>query len=149
MKVRNFMKQMSKYSAKSIANLSFCLLIILSINLGCINFRKPWRDYSDKPFNSEEWLAGDEIERGRMYGDLFLSRKLDGKSREDVVKLLGEPNKKVTVEGREVWLYRIENRFSNDLRNFPVSFDRKQGTFAGGVRGGTISMIVDDDWVNQ
>jgi hypothetical protein len=143
------MKQTSKYSAKSIANISFCLLIILLIDLGCTGTRKPWRDYSDKTFNSEEWLAGDEIERGRMYGNLFISRKLDGKSREDVVKLLGEPYKKLTVEGREVWLYRIENRFGNDLNIFPVSFDGKKGAFAGGVRGGTISMIVDDEWVNK
>ncbi len=143
------MNQKTNYSAKSIMNLSLCLLLILFISLGCAGIRKPWRDYSDKPFNSEEWLAGDEIERGRMYGDLFTSRKLNGKSREDVVKLLGEPNKKVMVEDREVWLYRIENRFGNDLRNVPVTFDRKQGTFAGGVRGGTISMVVDDDWVNK
>ena len=143
------MNQKSNHSAKSIANLSLCLLLILFISLGCMGIKNPWRDYSDKPFNSEGWLAGDEIERGRMYGDLFISRKLGGKSREDVVKLLGEPNKKVTVEGREVWLYRIENRFGNDLRNVPVTFDRKEGTYAGGVRGGTISMIVDDDWVNK
>ena len=92
------MNQKTNYSAKSITNLSLCLLISVFISLGCMGIRKPWRDYSDKPFNSEEWFAGDEIERGRMYSDLFISRKLDGKSGEDVVKLLGEPNKKLRLK---------------------------------------------------
>lgn len=134
---------------KSKANLILCLVIILSIGFGCANIRHPWRDYSAKPFNSAEWLAGDAIERGRMYGDIFEKNLLEGKSKDAVVKLLGEPDKKATVEDREVWLYRIENRFHNRLNQFPVTFENKKGAFAGGVKGGTVSMIVDEEWANQ
>ena len=140
--------QLSNGSAKSIANLFLGLILILSVNLGCLNVRRPWRDYSDKPFNSQEWLAGDAIERGRMYSDIYNSRTLEGKSREYVVILLGEPDKKATVEGREVWLYRIENRFHNRLNQFPVTFDSKKGAMAHGVKGGTASLVVDEEWAN-
>ncbi len=142
------MNQTANYSTKSTINFLLCLFLILSAGLGCLNVRRPWRDYSDKPFNSQEWLAGDAIERGRMYGDIFESRTLEGKSREDVVKLLGEPDKKATVEGREVWLYRIENRFHNRLNQFPVTFEGRKGATAGGVKDGTGSMVVDEEWAN-
>jgi len=142
------MKLTRKHSADSPVNLSFCLILILSVNLGCLNVRRPWRDYSDKPFNSQEWLAGDAIERGRMYSDIYNSRTLEGKSREYVVIVLGEPDKKATVEGREVWLYRIENRFHNRLNQFPVTFEGGKGAMAGGAKGGTGSMIVDEEWAN-
>jgi hypothetical protein len=61
-----------------------------------------------------------------MVNDIFESQALEGKSREDIVKLLGEPDKKATVERREVWLYRIENRFLNRLNQFPVIFGSKK-----------------------
>jgi hypothetical protein len=143
------MKQTSNYFPESIANLFFCLLIILSINLGCTGISRPWRDYSPKPFNSQEWLAGDAIERGRMTLDIFKRRIPDGKSKEEIIKLFGEADKKVTVEGREVWLYRAENKLHNRLNQFPISFDAKKGAFTGGVRGGTISMYVDEEWANK
>ncbi len=55
---------------------------------------------------------------------------------------------KATVECREGWLCRIENRFYNRLNQFPITFEGKKGAMAGGVKDGTGSMIV-DDWVNK
>lgn len=128
-------------------NLILCLTMIISVSLGCMNMKRPWRDYSDKKFTSQEWLAGDLIERGRMTSDLFDQRdSFKSKSKEEILKILGEPDKKVTVEGRDVWLYRFTNRFHNDLNLQPITFDKKEGTLIGGIKGGTFSMIVDDDW---
>lgn len=131
---------------RSKVDLVLCLIVIMTVSLGCLNIKRPWRDYTEKPFNSKEWLAGDEIERGRMAKDVFRQKVPDGKSKEKVLELFGQPDRKVTVEGREVWLYKAENRFHNRLNLLPISFDSKEGTFAGGVKGGTVSMIVDDKW---
>lgn len=133
--------QTSNYKLKFIIGFSFCLLLVFS-NFGCSGLVKnPFREYSEKPFNSAEWLGGDEVERGRMYGDLFSSRAIDGKSKDDVIKLLGEPEKKITVEGRDVWLYHVEHQYKTPMKYFPVTFDNKKGAFAGRVLGGTFSLL--------
>ena len=80
--------------------------------------------------------------------DVFKKRIPDGKSKEEIVKLFGEPDKKATVEGREVWLYRTENSAQSRLTQFPISFDAKKGAFVGGIRGGDMNMYVDEDWAN-
>lgn len=136
------MNKKTKDSFKSIASLTFCLLAIVFFNSACGLVKNPYRDYAEKPFSAAEWLAGDAVERGRMYGDLFGSRTLDGKSREEIVELLGEPEKKISVEGREVWLYRVEHAYQTPMKYFPVSFDTKRGAFAGRVKGGTVSTLV-------
>jgi hypothetical protein len=128
----------------SIVNPMLCVAVLLFLNLGCGLVKNPFRDYSQKPFNSAEWLSGDAVERGRMYGDVFKSRMLDGKSTDDVKKLLGEPEKKQTIENREVWLYRVEHQYNTPMKYFPVSFDAKRGAFAGRVQGGTISLVVEE-----
>jgi len=125
-------------------NLALCLLFLASLGLGCAGFRKPWRNYSPKPFDSKEWLAGDRIERGRMTTDLFRSRKANGKSHEEVVALLGQPDRKATVEGKEVWLYKTDIGIPDALDNFPISFDEKGRSSMGVVRGDTISIGVKD-----
>ena len=135
---------MRKISNNSVINLPACVLIIALFGLGCGLVKNPFRDYSQKPFNSAEWLNGDAVERGRMYADVFKSRMLDGKSADDVKKLLGEPEKKQTVENREVWLYRVEHQYNTPMKYFPVSFDAKRGAFAGRVQGGTISLVVEE-----
>ena len=142
------MKLQTKYFAKSIASPGLFLVVALFINLGCAGISKPWRDYSHKPFNSQEWLAGDAVERGRMSLDVSKKRIPDGKSKAEIVKLFGEPDKKATVEGREVWLYRTDNNAGSRLNQFPISFDAKKGAFAGGVKGGDMNMYVDQDWAN-
>jgi hypothetical protein len=129
---------------KSIVNLPVCLLLIVFAGLGCGLVKNPLRDYSAKPFNSAEWLAGDPVERGRMCIDLFKSRTLSGKTQEDVTKQLGEPDKKQKVEGREVWLYEVEFAYRTPMKYFPVSFEPKGGAFTGRIKGSTMSMLVED-----
>lgn len=129
---------------KSIALLSFCLLAIAFSGSGCSAglVKNPFRDYSEKPFSPAEWRGGDAVERGRMYGDLYGSRAVDGKSKDEIASLLGEPEKKIAVEGREVWLYRVEHSHQTPMKYFPVSFDAKRGAFAGRVKSGTVSILV-------
>lgn len=133
-----------KLDTKSFINLSLAVALIALFGLGCGLVKNPFRDYSQKQFNSDAWLKGDAVERGRMYQDIFISRMLNGKRQDDVKKLLGEPDKKQTVEGREVWLYYVEQNINSPLKYFPVSFETKGGAFAGSVRGGTISMLVEE-----
>ena len=135
---------MYKFSNKSLVDLSLAVAVIALFGLGCGLVKNPLRDYSQKTFNSADWLKGDATERGRMYGDVFSSRLLDGKSPDDVKKLLGEPDKKQTVENREVWLYYVEHQYNTPMKYFPVSFDAKRGAFAGRLKGGTISLVVEE-----
>lgn len=136
------MKQ--KISGNGAVNLALCLVMIALFGIGCGLVKNPFRDYSQKSFDSAEWLNGDGVERGRMYQDVFKSRKLDGKTPDDVRKLLGEPDKKQTVEGREVWLYYVEHQYNTPMKYFPVSFDAKRGAFAGRINGDTMSMLVEE-----
>lgn len=130
------------YRFKTIAGVTFCLLAIAFFNSACGLVKSPFRDYSEKPFSAAEWLKGDSVERGRMYSDLFSNRALDGKSKDEIADLLGEPEKKISVEGREVWLYRVEHSYQTPMKYFPVSFDTKRGAFAGRVKSGTVSILV-------
>ena len=135
---------MKKYlsSSKGTSNLAVCILIVAAVGLGCMGMKKPWRDYSPKPFSSAEWLAGDRIDRGRMMIDLFKKRTVGVSTRDEAVKTLGEPDLKKTIENREVWFYRIDLGFPDGLDLLPVSFDDKQGGSMGMARGGTMSMAV-------
>ena len=132
----------TNHSFTTIASLIFCLLAIAFFNSACGMVKNPYRDYAERPFSSADWLKGDTVERGRMYSDLYGSRAVDGKSKEEIVELLGEPEKKISVEGREVWLYRVEHSYQTPMQYFPVSFDTKRGAFAGRVKGGTVSILV-------
>src|SRR3712207_3309434 len=72
---------------------TLCLLLVLFVSLSC-GFRKPWRSYEQQPFDSQKWKSGDGITRGTMLRDLHGKRLLGGQTREGVVELLGEPDKK-------------------------------------------------------
>jgi hypothetical protein len=136
------MNKTLKYSFKSIAGLTVCVLAFAFFNSVFGLVKNPFRDYSEKPFSAAEWRGGDAVERGRMYSDLFSNRALDGKSKDEIAEMLGEPEKKISVEGREVWLYRVEHAYQTPMKYFPVSFDTKRGAFAGRVKGGTVSILV-------
>lgn len=56
---------------------------------------------------------------------------VDGREKEDVLKLLGEPDKKETKNGREIWLYRIDFKYESSMKYLPVTFDPRIGTFIG------------------
>jgi len=137
------MKQRSANSLTQVAISVIALLLFLSVALAC-GLKKPWRDYKDKPFDSEKWRNGDRIDRGTMYSDLFMKRTLNGKSQDEVLQLLGKPDKKASVEGREVWLYKIDVVGEWTSPVFPVSFEPNGRTFAGMVKDGTMSMIVEE-----
>jgi hypothetical protein len=122
--------------------LAACVLIIAAINLACMGIKRPWRDYSPKPFSSTEWLAGDKIERGRMMTDMFRNRAIEGGTRETAVKTLGEPDLKKTIEKREVWFYRMDLGMSGAMDLIPISFDEKGRSSMGMVKGDTISIAL-------
>ena len=117
-----------------------CILILAAVNIACMGFKKPWRDYSAKPFSSAEWLAGDKIERGRMLRDLFLKNHHGIGPRDETVKILGEPDLKKTIENHEVWFYRIDLGIPDAMDVVPVSFDEKGRGVVGMTKGGTGSM---------
>lgn len=49
--------------------------------------------YSPRPFDAKRWREGDARERNRMVGDLNHSQVLIGKTRDEVVTLLGPANR--------------------------------------------------------
>ena len=127
------------------ANFVFCILILAAVNLGCMGFKKPWRNYEPKPFSSEEWLAGDKIERGRMQNDMFRNRKIEIANRSLAVKTLGEPDLKRNIERSEVWFYRIDFGIPGALDLMAISFDEQgRGTW-GYAHGGTMSMAAKEE----
>jgi hypothetical protein len=77
------MNKTLKYSFKSIAGLTVCVLAFAFFNSVFGLVKNPFRDYSEKPFSAAEWRGGDAVERGRMYSDLFGNRALDGKSKDE------------------------------------------------------------------
>jgi outer membrane protein assembly factor BamE (lipoprotein component of BamABCDE complex) len=128
-------------------NLIVALALITAVGLGCMGMRKPWRDYSPRPFDSREWLEGDRIERGRMTLDIVKRRIPNGRSRDTVLETFGEPDNKNKVEGKEVWYYKTDVGVPGALDNFPISFDEKGRASVGVVRGDTISIGVTDEEV--
>ena len=126
-------------------NSACLLLLMLFVCLSC-GFRKPWRSYEQQPFDSQKWRAGDGITRGTMIVDLYRGRTLNGRSRDDVAALLGEPDKKRkgSMSGSEVWLYQIETVGEKPRQYFPVTFNPNGAASAGEARGGTFSLLVDE-----
>ena len=137
------MPQTRTRPVKAVACGSVCLLLVAFVGTSC-GLRKPWRSYANQPFDSQRWRDGDAITRGTMFWDIFERRRLSGKSREDVVALLGEPDRKRSIEGKEVWLYQVEVIGETPRRFFPVSFDQKGLASAGAARTGTVSMLMDE-----
>jgi hypothetical protein len=125
---------------------SACLLLMLCVCLSC-GFRKPWRSYEQQPFDSQKWRDGDAITRGTMIIDIHKKRALGGQSKENIVGLLGEPDKKRqgnSATSAEVWLYQIETVGEKPRQFFPVSFDKNGRASSGEVSGGTLSLLVDE-----
>jgi hypothetical protein len=121
-------------------NLAICILMLAMVSLACAGFKRPWRDYTPKPFSSEEWLAGDKIERGRMMRDMFRNPKVDIANRDSALKTLGEPDLKRNIEGKEVWFYRMDQGIPGALDLIPISFDAQGRGSSGYAHGGTMSM---------
>jgi hypothetical protein len=127
------------------ANLAACILILAAITVACIGIKKPWRDYSPKPFSSAEWLAGDKIERGRMSRDMFRNPKVEIGSRDLAIKTLGEPDLKRTIEKSDVWFYRVDQGIVDAMDLIPVSFDENGRGHVGYAHGGTMSIMAKEE----
>lgn len=125
------------------ATASACLLLMLLVSVSC-GLRNPARSYEQQPFDSQKWRDGDAITRGTMITDLHRKRTLSGQSKEGVVALLGEPDKKRSSSGGEAWLYQIEVAGEKPRRFFPVSFDRNGRASSGESKDGTLSLVVDE-----
>ena len=131
---------------KGTANFAACLLIIAAVGVGCAGFKRPWRDYSDKPFSSAEWIAGDKIERGRMNHDIFKKRReFTGLTPEGLAEKLGPPDLKRTIERREVWFYRVDIGVVDGMDLVPFSIDEKGKSMFGMVTGSTFSSMAKEE----
>lgn len=126
-------------------DLAICCAVLLAVTLGCAGIKRPWRDYSDRPFSSAEWLAGDKIDRGRMVKSMFRNPEVEVANREMTLKTLGEPDLKKTIEGTEVWFYRVDIGIPGGLDLVPVSFSEKRGGHVGYAHGGTMSIMAKEE----
>ena len=134
------------YSANAAGrNLAVCFLILGAVNLACMGFKKPWRDYSPKPFSSAEWLAGDKIERGRMMNDMFRNPKVAIGSQNEALTTLGEPDIRKTIEGKEVWFYRVDLGIFGAMDLIPISFGEKGRGQVGYAHGGKMSIMAKEE----
>jgi hypothetical protein len=112
---------------------AFALTLIFSLGLACGGMNNPFREYSSKPFNSTDWRTGDAVERGRMMSDLYSKRGIvSGKSKEKIVEILGEPDQKGEVAGREVWQYAMKFSGRSEAAYFSVFFKDEKSTIGGG-----------------
>ena len=131
---------------KNRANVMAILMIAVIAGIACSGMKRPWRDYSQKPFTSAEWLAGDKIERGRMIGDFKTLRSaFAGLTPETVTSTLGPPDLKKTIEKREVWFYRVDIGIMGGMDLLPVSFDEKGKSMFGMVTGSTFSAMAKEE----
>lgn len=126
------MTQKSNRTNKPSVLISICLLLVLFGNSGC-GFNKFWRSYEQKPFDSQKWRDGDAQERGTMFVDMFKKRIISGKTKDEVLELLGEPDKRST-DGSEVWHYKVEFAGENPMQSFPVTFDRNGKAAVGAIQ---------------
>jgi hypothetical protein len=120
-------------------NTVIALSLLIAVSLGCGGMRRPWRDYSQLKFDSKAWLAGDAIDRGRMVRDIVINRIPNGKISETVKEQFGEPDLQKTIEGRKVWLYKIDLGAADGMDHFAISFDEKGRAMTGMISGSKFS----------
>jgi hypothetical protein len=85
----------------SIFSSMFIFLIIIGFLIIGIPLLK------EKDFDVELWIRGDEKVRGKMVRDLIKKRTLDGRTKDEVIDLLGPP---AVSDG--VLIYTIEKEHS-------------------------------------
>ena len=128
------MIEQSNNGAKAVAQFFVCLLLLLSVSLSCTLPRKFWRSYEPQPFDAQKWQNADAQERGTMFVDLYKKRLVHGKSKEEVLAVLGEPDKKSTGGGSEIWHYKVEFAGEEPVQYFPVTFDKNGRAGIGTTR---------------
>lgn len=116
--------------------------IVLLFNAACGIVRNPFRDSSNIPFNSEVWKKSDAFERGRMFDDMIRKNLIDGLNKDELVKLLGEPDKKRVEEGNDIYLYKIEVGHNTTIPYLGITIDKKMGAFLGAIKNGQGSILV-------
>lgn len=110
------------------------ILLLLVLIGGCAGFNRIGRSYEPIPFNSQKWRDGDAQVRGTMFLDLFKKRIVNGKTKDEVLTMLGEPDKKSTVNDSEIWQYRVEFAGENPAQSFSVTFDKNGKAAMGASR---------------
>lgn len=131
-KVAGVLCSRNSSGVKSAAASFLAIALIFCIGLGCGGMNNPFRDYSSKPFDSKDWRSGDATERGRMLRDLHSKRAVvTGKSKEEILEILGEPDRKATVAGNEVWQYAMKFSGRSDTAFFSVGFANNKSTVSG------------------
>jgi outer membrane protein assembly factor BamE (lipoprotein component of BamABCDE complex) len=128
------MIERSNSRIKAVAQFSVCLLLLMSVSLSCTLPRKFWRSYEPQPFDAQKWQNADAQERGTMFVDLYKKRLVHGKSKEEVLAVLGEPDKKSTGGGSEIWHYKVEFAGEEPVQYFPVTFDKNGRAGIGTAR---------------
>lgn len=128
------MIERSNNGAKAVAQFFVCLLLLLSVSLSCTLPRKFWRSYEPQPFDAQKWQNADAQERGTMFVDLYKKRLVHGKPKEEVLTLLGEPDKKSTGGGSEIWHYKVEFAGEEPVQYFPITFDKNGRAGIGTAR---------------
>lgn len=106
-------------------------VLILCFFISCDLIREP-RAFQERTFDSKLWREGDAQIRGEMSKDLRWKKSesgnyiLDHKSRQEVLAILGEPDRKTRgrccgaggTSDEEVWLYELEvSDGKNELKN--------------------------------
>lgn len=67
----------------------------------------PYTSGLPRPFNSGAWIAGEELEDDRrcgMLADLKLRVEIEGKTRSEIISLLGEPDDRRYEPDTSYWL---------------------------------------------
>lgn len=139
------MKEKSDIRKKIIMRASL-LLLLISLG-GCAGFNRLGRSYEPVPFNSQKWRDGDAQVRGTMFLDLFKKRIVNGKTKDEILALLGEPDKKTSVDGSEIWQYKIEFAGENPAQTFSVTFDKNGKATMGASR--TARIFKENDYGNR
>lgn len=128
------MIEQSNSRMKAVAQTFVFLLLLLSVSLSCTMPRKFWRSYEQQPFDAQKWRSSDALERGTMFVDLYSKRRIHGKPKEEVLALLGEPDKRSTGGGSEIWHYKVEFAGEDPVQYFPVTFDKNGRAGIGTAR---------------
>lgn len=99
------------YSNKSSRRLGCVLSIALPIGAMALGLAwlagGPYTSSLPRPFNSESWIAGGELEDDRrcgMLADLKLRFGIEDKTRSEIVALLGEPDDRRYEPDISYWL---------------------------------------------
>lgn len=116
--------------------------IVLIFNAACEIVKNPFRESSNIPFNSEVWKKKDAFERGRMFDDIIRKNLIGEQNKDELVKLLGEPDKKRVEEGNDIYLYKIEVGHNTTMPYLGITIDKKMGAYLGALKNGTGSILV-------